>query len=73
MIEKGNINLGLVASIVIGLLIGWLVITMLSRIKRPAPAAERPAPKASEPIGFKADKEATNEPPEPAKPDDDHE
>lgn len=70
MIEKGNINLGLVASIVIGLLIGYLLIAAIGKFARrdPAPA---PAPKAkvADPIGFKADEPLTTEPEPPEKTD----
>ncbi|MEZ0610453.1 hypothetical protein ACAW74_18205 [Fibrella sp. WM1] len=54
MIEKGQFNIGLTVSIVVGLLIAYVLISLLhSARNRPAPApAPAPAASKKQPIGF---------------------
>jgi hypothetical protein len=73
MVERGTINIGLMASIVGAILIGYLLITLLARVsdrRRAAPAPPpAPAPKRAEPIGYKAATAPATETAEKPEPD----
>ena len=59
MIERGHLNIGLVASVAIGILLAWVVIRLITA--REATAIARAGSSSKAPIGFTGSRQ---EPPE---------